>query len=248
LIQLRPALGDREVTEADIVDLVRRLVVPMGRRAQIELYIAGKVHDLFQQATQVACRHAIRPGPGAHLPFPHQFLLPPSARSSAQTVLSGRAQIDWGVAVVSGDPANTSQDVTMRFSVERNVAGHPGNASGIELEGVIQFGYNITTRQVNISSSGQLTGALSLFRDLLQISGFVELLTSVAADRGSVSGQIQSEIGAQAMVRVGEVQFGVQVSAGVTAPGEERTLEREFGVSAAVRLGAHSGHAESPHR
>jgi hypothetical protein len=150
-----------------------------------------------------------------------------------QTVLSAGGQIAWHVDLASGKPAGTPQDVTLQFQAARNFVGHPENESGSELQGILQVGYNLTTQQVTVLSGAQFTEVLSLFNGLLQISGFAQLLTGVAAGKGSIAGQIQPSVGAQATVQVGKTQIGVMVFRGLTmVPGGESTQDTGAGLGA----------------
>jgi len=141
-------------------------------------------------------------------------------------VLTVGGQIAWHVNVVTGRAASTSLDVTMQFQAARNFVAHPENQSGSELQGLIQFGYNITTRQITILSGAQFTEVFSLFNGLLQVASFFQLVAGLARDGGSVSGQIQPSIGGQATVNIGPIQVGIQASRGVTlVPGGENTQD-----------------------
>jgi hypothetical protein len=223
LMQLKPALDGAVVTVDEIVNRLRPQIA-LTDRVEIERYVTGKVQAMVND---VLLHPRLTAGPA----IPTQFSLPlgpsrPAGRRTAgtppekiqgwQTVLAAGAQIAWHIDVATGKPSATPQDVTMQFQAARNFAGHPENQSGSELQGIVQFGYNITTGQVTVLSGAQYTEVFSLFQGHLQLAGFAQLLAGIAAGGGSVSAQIQPSVGAQALVQVGPVQFGPQVSRGIT--------------------------------
>jgi hypothetical protein len=221
LIQLRPALNGAIVTMDEIVDRLRPLVLPLVERDKIEAYIESKVRAMVLDAL-------LHPHLTVGPPVPTQLTLPPAEPARPiqgwQTVLAAGGQIAWHINVATGRPASTPQDTTMQFQAARSFAAHPERESGSELQGLIQFGYNVTNGQVTILAGAQFTEVFSLFNGLLQIGGFAQVLAGVAAGGGSVSGQIQPSIGLQALVQIGPVQFGPQIFQGATlVPGGEST-------------------------
>jgi hypothetical protein len=239
LMQLRPALDGANVT---VDEIVARLMpsLSLHDRADVERYVSGKVHSLVLDTLM---HPRLTPTP----PTPTQLILPvspepaPGPRAAVprnqgwQTVLGAGAQIAWHIDTVTGRPAATPQDVTLQFQAARNFVGHPENQSGSELQGIVQFGYNVTTHSVSVMSGVQYTEVFSLFNGLLQLGGFAQLLAGVAAGGGSVAAQIQPSVGAQAVVQIGPIQFGPQVSRGVTiSPGQHMTEDTAVTVGAAV--------------
>jgi Domain of unknown function (DUF4157) len=229
---LNPTLDGKPVTADEIVDLVKPLVFQFVGREEIRAYIGAKIAGMIVESIK-------HPKPGKPPTIPPDFFFkipdppskeagkPPGRAQGWQTVLSAGAQIAWHVNVVTGKPASTPEDVTMQFQAGRNFAAHADKESGSELQGMVQFGYNITTRQATILEGGQYTEVISLFNGLLQVGGFVQVLAGVAVSNGSISGQIQPSAGLQALVQVGPLQFGVQGSSGATiTPGGESTLDR----------------------
>jgi hypothetical protein len=229
LIKLRPALDGSIVTMDEIVERLRPLVLPIVGRDKIETYVEGKVRAMVLDAL-------LHPRLSLGPPVPTQLTLPlPAAPATQapprvqgwQTVLAAGGQIAWHVNVATGRPAGTPQDVTMQFQAARSFAAHPANESGSELQGLVQFGYNVTNGQVTVLSGAQFTEVFSLFNGLLQLGGFAQLLAGVAAGGGSVSGQIQPSTGLQALVQIGPIQFGAQIFQGATlVPGGEGTRDR----------------------
>ena len=223
LIQLRPALDGTIVTMDEIVGRLRPLVLPLVERDKIEGYIESKVRAMVLDAL-LHPHLTIGPSVPTQLTLP----LPPSEPARLiqgwQTVLAAGGQIAWHINVATGRPASTPQDTTMQFQAARSFAAHPERESGSELQGLIQFGYNVTSGQVTILTGAQFTEVFSLFSGLLQIGGFAQVLAGVAAGTGSVSGQIQPSIGLQALVQIGPIQFGPQIFQGATlVPGGEST-------------------------
>jgi len=179
--------------------------------AEVEVYLESRGRIVSRGAGA---------GPSSRTPSP------PKPIQGWQTVLSAGGQIAWHVSLATGKPASTPQDVSLQFQAARNFAGHPENESGSELQGLVQFGYNITTKQITVMSGVQYTEVFSLFNGLLQLAGFAQVLAGVAAGGGPAAGQIQPSIGGQAMVQVGKVQIGVMVFRGLTiTPGGESTQD-----------------------
>ncbi len=235
LQQMQPALDGAIVTVDQIVDRVRPLVLPLIEREAVQRYIEGKIQSMKLDAL-------LHPHLTGMPQIPTQLTLPLDMPAQGpatgqprrenkpiqgwQTVLGVGGQIAWHVNLATGKPASTPQDVTLQFQAARNFVGHPENESGSELQGLVQFGYNITTGQVSILSGAQYTEVFSLFNGLLQLGGFAQVLAGVAVGGGSVSGQIQPSVGAQAVVTIGPLQLGAQASRGVTfVPGGESTQD-----------------------
>ncbi|HEY8699298.1 MAG TPA: DUF4157 domain-containing protein [Rhizomicrobium sp.] len=224
LMQLKPSLDGAAVTVDEIVNRLRPQIA-LTDRVEIERYVTGKVQGLVNDAL-LHPRITAGPAVPTQLSLPLMSSRPPGKRTAGappekiqgwQTVLAAGAQIAWHIDVATGKPSSTPQDVTMQFQAARNFAGHAENQSGSELQGIVQFGYNITTGQVTVLSGAQYTEVFSLFQGHLQLAGFAQLLAGIAAGGGSVSAQIQPSVGAQALVQIGPVQVGPQVSRGITA-------------------------------
>jgi len=117
-------------------------------------------------------------------------------------------------AIAKGDPG---QDVTLQTSIGLNYVGHKDKASGPELQAiVIQFGYNLTTKQITKVSGVQGALVKSLWDGLVQVQGFAQAVAGVASSGTSNSGTVQAQVGIQLLVTLGPVQIGVQGSGGVT--------------------------------
>jgi hypothetical protein len=224
LMQLKPSLDGAAVTVDEMVGRLRPKIA-LTDRVEIERYVTGKVQELVNDAL-LHPRITAGPAVPTQLSLPLTSARPAGKRSAGvppekiqgwQTVLAAGAQIAWHIDVATGKPSSTPQDVTMQFQAARNFAGHAENQSGSELQGLVQFGYNITTGQVTVMSGAQFTEVFSLFQGHLQLAGFAQLLAGIAAGGGSVSAQIQPSVGAQALVQIGPVQVGPQVSRGITA-------------------------------
>ncbi|HEY2069979.1 MAG TPA: DUF4157 domain-containing protein [Rhizomicrobium sp.] len=226
LMQLKPSLDGAIVTVDEMVDRLKPLL-PVIDRGEIERYLSGKVSGMVNDVLlHPRLSPAASPGPV----IPDSFLLPLSPPSPSlpgprttpdkvqgwQTVIGTGVQLGWHVNAVTGKPANPAQDTTLQFSVARNFAAHPENKSGSEVQGLVQFGYNVNTKQVTPMAGVQFTEVFAPLDGMVQVGGFAQVLAGVAAGGGSIAGQIQPSIGAQAMVQVGKLQLGVQGGVGST--------------------------------
>jgi hypothetical protein len=126
-----------------------------------------------------------------------------------------------GKKLTPNDPAT---DWTMQAQIAAVYAGHPEDASGPEIAGLVQLGYNATTGQV--TALGGLQGALvqslwlgpngkgikAQIQESLQAIGGTLTETKI----NSTKGQFQSQIGVQFLVKLGPVWVGLQASGGIT--------------------------------
>jgi hypothetical protein len=229
LERLSPVLDGTVVTMDQIVERLRPLLLPVIGRDKIEAYVEAKVRALALDAI-------IHPKLTSEPSVPRQLTLrlpeqPTKHRETKpikgwQKVVGAGGQIAWHVNLATGRPATTPEDVTMQFQAGATFAGHPDKESGSELSGLVQFGYNVTNHQTTIMSGAQFTEVFALFNDLLELSGFAQVLTGVAVGGGSISAQIQPAVGVQAIVNIGPLQLGAQIFRGATiTPGGESTRD-----------------------
>src|SRR5262249_51793114 len=125
---------------------------------------------------------------------------------------------------------------TITFTAGVNFAGHinltsPPGASGdatlqlqlgedAPLQRVFQISYNLNTGQVQVVVGGQATADLEIVKNLLKLSGFVQILAGVAWTGSPAHGLfsvVQPSAGAQLTLTIRSIQLAVQVAPSVTA-------------------------------
>jgi hypothetical protein len=106
---------------------------------------------------------------------------------------------------------------------------HAEGGSGREALRFLQYSYNVTTGAIQLTGGLQETWVLSLFRGVLQLAAFAQVLAGVATGAMTASGLgyvAQVAAGGQAMVQLGPVSFGAQLGAGATfATGQPPTFD-----------------------
>ncbi|MGH6872972.1 MAG: DUF4157 domain-containing protein [Rhizomicrobium sp.] len=253
LRQFNPAL-DGEATSIDaIVERVRPLLTPHAATSEIRRYIEGRFSALRTRALlHPGLGAAAGSAPGPRADVPSQLFLPASSLPRRSGGGSAQAQPiqgwQWVLQLATQVAAhqdisgrsNPPTDVTMQFQAARSFAGHADNEQGSEMQGMVQFGYNVTTGQVTVMAGAQYTEVFYLFNGHLQLGGFAQIMAGVAAGGGPVSAQIQPSVGAQAVVQIAKPRIGgrevslaasAQVFRGLTfTPGGTSTQDTGGGI------------------
>jgi hypothetical protein len=110
-------------------------------------------------------------------------------------------------------PNTPRVDKTEQLQFTLTYQGHPEDKGGVELQGQMNLSYNTTTGDV-VPAPGAQASVVQVFNKLkVQISEFVGVVGGVAINGGQASGQLQVQVGAQAVIDVGGWKLGVQAAA-----------------------------------
>lgn len=167
--------------------------------------------------------------PPQHFPQLMQPMLP-TGPSQQEITATAAANFSYHVNLVS--QPDSGGDATLQLQI---------SDSG-RVQRVFQINYNVTSETVQFVAGGQVaaSGERDLFRDIIKVSGFVQVLAGVALTGSPASGALtlQPATGGQVTLSLGAVQFAVQGAVGLNlTQGSDPTLDFAVVPQIAIPLG-----------
>lgn len=234
--RFQPTLDGSPTTIDAVVNAVQPLVLPLIPRSEIETLVQARysvlVHDaLFRAPISIP-----------DTPLPDYFASAPAQPATAGTAnpitLTAGTNFAWHVNL-SG-PRGTSSDKSLQLQIGEDAP----------LQRIFQISYNLDNQQVQVVVGGQATGDLTLVKDLLKLSGFVQVLAGVAWTGTPASGLftvVQPSAGGQLTLTWHGVQFAVQAAGSVTGVRGQPTTA-EFNVTPQITVPLGGGSQQAPKR
>ena len=167
--------------------------------------------------------------PPSHFPQPMQPMLP---TGPGQQEITATAASNFAYHVNLVSQPDSGGDATLQLQI---------SDSG-RVQRVFQINYNVTSETVQFVAGGQVaaSGERDLFRDIIKVSGFVQVLAGVALTGAPASGALtlQPATGGQFTLSLGAVQFAVQGAVGLNlTQGSDPTLDLAVVPQIAIPLG-----------
>jgi hypothetical protein len=204
--RFQPTLDGMPTTIDGIVDGIRPMILPLVPRSEIEDAVRARYSRLVLDALFRV------PITIPDTPVPNFFATPPPAPAAPATAApittTAGTNMAWHVNLTG--PPGGSRDATLQLQIGEDAP----------LQRVFQISYNLNNQQVQAVVGGQATADVTLVKELLKLSGFVQVLAGVAWTGTPASGVftvLQPSAGAQLTLTWRGIQFAVQASASITA-------------------------------
>ncbi|MBA3942924.1 MAG: hypothetical protein H0X37_00005, partial [Herpetosiphonaceae bacterium] len=135
---------------------------------------------------------------------------------------------------------DTSSDRTLQLQIGEDAP----------LQRIFQVSYNLDNQQVQVVVGAQATGDLDIVKDVLKLSGFLQILAGVAWTGSPASGSftvVQPSAGAQLTLTWGPVQLAIQAAVSATKVAGQPTTG-EVNVTPQITIPFGSSGAARPNR
>jgi hypothetical protein len=196
----RPVLDGFVTTIPAVVDAIMPLLLPVVPRNEAEETVRTYWGEQLAQAI-------LRAPPE----LPSVSVPSPTLTFTAGVNLAAHINLTPGPAQPCRlTSSTTSCDATLQLQIGEEAS----------LQRIFQISYNMNTGQVQVVAGGQATADLDIVKNVLKLSGFVQIVAGVAWTGNPASGMfsvLQPSAGAQLTLTWRRVQFFAQVAPSVTA-------------------------------
>jgi Domain of unknown function (DUF4157) len=234
--KFQPSLDGNPTTIGAITDALLPSILPLISRNEIEDAVRAQYSILVHDALfRITINIPDTPVPDFTATVPGA---PDAPETAAPITLTAGTNVAWHVNLTG--PRGTSSDKTLQLQVGEDAP----------LQRIFQISYNLDNQQVQVVIGGQATKDVTLVKDWLKLSGFVQVLAGVAWTGTPASGMltvVQPSAGGQLTATWKGVQFAVQAAASVTGVKGQPTTA-EINVTPQITIPFGSGSAPSSHK